>query len=135
MSIFHRWIVFTLAGAVIAAAVVAFPLMYQSVKAAIESVDQNLNIHGKTVFSSEQGADMPIRNRRIGYVFQDYALFPHMTVEKNVMYGKPKKGSIPNKALTASNVLEMLKIEHLQNRYPNQISGGGKSKELLSLVP
>ncbi|OLN33272.1 Molybdenum transport ATP-binding protein ModC [Desulfosporosinus metallidurans] len=91
-----------------------------------------INIHGKTVFSSEHGADIPIRNRRIGYVFQDYALFPHMTVEKNVMYGKPKKGSTPNKVLTASNVLELLKIEHLRNRYPNQISGGEKQRVALA---
>lgn len=87
-----------------------------------------INIRGKTVFSSEQGADIPIRNRRIGYVFQDYALFTHMTVEKNVLYGKPGKGSTPNKVLTVSNVLELLKIEHLRARYPNQISGGGKTK-------
>ena len=91
-----------------------------------------INIHGKTVFSSEQGANIPIRNRRIGYVFQDYALFPHMTVEKNVMYGKLKVGSTPNKVLTASDVLELLKIEHLRNRYPNQISGGEKQRVALA---
>ncbi len=91
-----------------------------------------INIHGQTVFSSEHHEDVPIRNRRIGYVFQDYALFPHMTVEKNVLYGKPKKGSIPNKALTDANVLELLKIEHLRNRYPNQISGGEKQRVALA---
>jgi len=91
-----------------------------------------INIHGKTVFSSEDQANIPIRNRRIGYVFQDYALFPHMTVEKNVLYGKPKKGSTPHKALTDSNVLELLKIEHLRDRYPNQISGGEKQRVALA---
>ncbi|MFZ3130571.1 MAG: ATP-binding cassette domain-containing protein [Desulfosporosinus sp.] len=87
-----------------------------------------IKINDQMVFSFEQGVNLPIRNRRIGYVFQDYALFPHMTVVKNVMYGKPKKGSIPSKALTAANVLEMFKIKHLQNRYPNQISGGEKQR-------
>ena len=91
-----------------------------------------INIHDKTVFSSERGTDVPIRNRRIGYLFQDYALFPHMTVEKNVMYGKPKVGSNPNKGLTTSDVLELLKIEHLRNRYPNQISGGEKQRVALA---
>jgi len=91
-----------------------------------------INIHDKTVFSSERGKDVPIRNRHIGYLFQDYALFPHMTVEKNVAYGKPKKGSTPNKALTVTNVLEMLKIEHLRNRYPKQISGGEKQRVALA---
>ncbi|HBW37856.1 ATP-binding cassette domain-containing protein [Desulfosporosinus sp. BICA1-9] len=91
-----------------------------------------IKIHDKAVFASERSVDIPIRNRRLGYVFQDYALFPHMTVEKNVMYGKPQKGSIPNKVLTVSNVLEMLKIEHLRNRYPNQISGGEKQRVALA---
>ncbi|MDR3586324.1 MAG: ATP-binding cassette domain-containing protein [Desulfosporosinus sp.] len=90
-----------------------------------------INIHDKIVFSSERSENVPIRNRRIGYLFQDYALFPHMTVEKNVVYGKPKKGT-PNKALTVTNVLEMLKIEHLRNRYPKQISGGEKQRVALA---
>ncbi|EHQ89682.1 ATP-binding cassette domain-containing protein [Desulfosporosinus youngiae] len=91
-----------------------------------------ININDKIIFSSEHRADIPIRKRRIGYVFQDYALFPHMSVEKNVMYGKPQKGSIPNKVLAVSNVLEMLKIAHLRNRYPNQISGGEKQRVALA---
>ncbi|AET66103.1 ABC-type spermidine/putrescine transport system, ATPase component [Desulfosporosinus orientis DSM 765] len=91
-----------------------------------------IKIRDKAVFSSDEGINVPIRNRRIGYVFQDYALFPHMTVEKNVMYGKPKKESIPNKVLTVTYVLEMLKIEHLRHRYPNQISGGEKQRVALA---
>lgn len=91
-----------------------------------------INIHDKAVFSSERAIDIPIKNRRIGYVFQDYALFPHMTVENNVLYGKPKQGNIPNKVLTVSSVLEMLKIEYLRNRYPNQISGGEKQRVALA---
>ena len=91
-----------------------------------------ININNKVIFSAENGINISIRNRRIGYVFQDYALFPHMTVEKNVMYGKPKKENIPNKVLTVSNVLDMLKIEHLRHRYPNQISGGEKQRVALA---
>lgn len=91
-----------------------------------------IKIRNKTIFSSEQGMNVPIKNRRIGYVFQDYALFPHMTVEKNVMYGKPKKANIPNNTLSVSDVLKMLKIEHLRNRHPNQISGGEKQRVALA---
>jgi molybdate transport system ATP-binding protein len=91
-----------------------------------------INIHGKTVFSSVLGTDIPIRNRRVGYVFQDYALFPHMTVENNVLYGKPKKRSHLSHDLTVSKVLEMLKIGHLRNRFPNQLSGGEKQRVALA---
>jgi ABC-type sulfate/molybdate transport systems ATPase subunit len=48
-------------------------------------------IGSRLIFSVEQGINVPVRNRRIGYVFQDYALFPHMTVAKNVVYGMSKE--------------------------------------------
>lgn len=91
-----------------------------------------INIQDKNIFSSEQSINVPIKNRRIGYVFQDYALFPHMTVEKNVMYGRPKKGSLNKKSLRASDLLEMFKIDHLRDRYTNQISGGEKQRVALA---
>jgi molybdate transport system ATP-binding protein len=92
----------------------------------------DIKIQGKTVFSSKQEVNLPIRNRRIGYVFQDYALFPHMTVEKNVLYGKPKKAGVSGKTLSVSELLKWLKIEHLRTRYPNQISGGEKQRVALA---
>jgi len=55
-----------------------------------------------------------------------------MTVENNVVYGKPQKGSTAHKVLNVTNVLEMLKIEHLRNRFPNQISGGEKQRVALA---
>ena len=91
-------------------------------------------IRDKVIFSSEDKINIPIRNRRIGYLFQDYALFPHMTVEKNVLYGAPKKQDQLNqfKKFTVSQVLDLLKIKHLQHRYPQQISGGEKQRVALA---
>lgn len=89
-------------------------------------------INDKTLFSSQQRIDLPVRNRRIGYVFQDYALFPHMTIEKNLLYGKPKKESFSHKALSVLEILEILKIGHLRQRYPSQISGGEKQRVALA---
>lgn len=89
-------------------------------------------INNRPVFSSQQNVDVPVRNRRIGYVFQDYALFPHMTIEKNVLYGKPKKEKSSHKAFEVSEVLSLLKIEHLRKRYPHQISGGEKQRVALA---
>lgn len=84
------------------------------------------------LYSSEQRINLPARNRRIGYLFQDYALFPHMTVEKNVVYGMPKDENTSHKILSVTNVLNMLNIEHLRKRYPAQISGGEKQRVALA---
>ncbi len=91
-----------------------------------------IQIGNRLIFSSEQGINLPTRNRRIGYVFQDYALFPHMTVEKNVVYGMSKANNKPNKILSVFNILNLLKIDHLRKRYPGEISGGEKQRVALA---
>jgi ABC-type spermidine/putrescine transport systems, ATPase components len=93
-----------------------------------------IQIGNKLIFSSGKGMNIhiPTKNRRIGYVFQDYALFPHMTVEKNVVYGMSKEDNKRSKILSVANVLNMLKIEHLRKRYPSQISGGEKQRVALA---
>lgn len=92
-----------------------------------------INMNGEILFSSEKRINIPARERRIGYVFQDYALFPHMTVEKNIMYGKRKsKQRESNRGLALNEVLETFKIEHLRNRYPSEISGGEKQRVALA---
>jgi molybdate transport system ATP-binding protein len=93
----------------------------------------HISLNGKLFYSSSEGIAIPTRNRHIGYVFQDYALFPHMTVKDNVMYGIPdrcKAGS--GYRMTVLDVLEMLKITHLQGRYPGQLSGGEKQRVALA---
>lgn len=90
-----------------------------------------IRIKDKILYSSTAKINLPVRKRRIGYVFQDYALFPHMTVEKNVLYGKPKE-SKSDKALSIEEILEMLKISHLAKRYPREISGGEKQRTALA---
>lgn len=91
-----------------------------------------IQIGSRLIFSSGKGMNIPTRNRRIGYVFQDYALFPHMTVEKNVVYGMAKEDNKRSKILSVAGVLNMLKIEHLRKRYPGQISGGEKQRVALA---
>ncbi len=90
-----------------------------------------IRIKDKILYSSREKIDLPVRKRRIGYVFQDYALFPHMTVEKNVLYGQPKETK-SEKALSIEEILEMLKISHLAKRYPREISGGEKQRTALA---
>jgi len=93
----------------------------------------HISLNGTVFYSSGDRIAIPARKRRIGYVFQDYALFPHMSVKGNVMYGIPngcKKGQ--GYRMTVLDVLEMLKITHLQDRYPAQLSGGEKQRVALA---
>jgi molybdate transport system ATP-binding protein len=92
-----------------------------------------ISLNGKSFYSSADRIAVPARKRRIGYVFQHYALFPHLTVKENTMYGIPKhcKGG-KGYRIGALDVLEMLKIVHLQDRYPSQLSGGEKQRVALA---
>jgi molybdate transport system ATP-binding protein len=82
------------------------------------------------VYSDSQGINLPIMNRNIGYVFQNYALFPHMTIKENIRFGIKSKG---NKDFNhADSITDIFKIKHLDNRYPSQISGGEKQRAALA---
>jgi molybdate transport system ATP-binding protein len=93
----------------------------------------HVSLGEKLFFSSKQSVNIPVRQRRIGYVFQEYALFPHMTVLENTLYGVPggcKKGK--GCRVDVREVLDMLKIGHLHNRYPANLSGGEKQRVALA---
>jgi molybdate transport system ATP-binding protein len=92
-----------------------------------------ISLKGKVFYSSSDKIAIPARSRRIGYVFQDYALFPHLTVKDNVMYGIPSRCKAGGDyRMTVLDVLEMLKITRLQDRYPCQLSGGEKQRVALA---
>lgn len=92
-----------------------------------------ITFYSHVFYSSDQQINTPARGRNIGYVFQDYALFPHMTVKQNAMYGiKGCKGHDNKYKLSVLDVFEMLKITHLQERYPNQLSGGERQRVALA---
>lgn len=69
---------------------------------------------------------LPVQKRNIGYLFQDYALFPHMTVAQNVRYGL-KEGH----ELHLEPLLSTVGIDHLMQKYPHQLSGGQKQRVAL----
>lgn len=75
--------------------------------------------------STEKCICLPTRERNIGYMFQDYALFPHYNVKDNIKFG------MKDSALY-SDLIKMLKLEKLLNRYPSEISGGEKQRVALA---
>lgn len=88
--------------------------------------DTGLIKHQNHVFFETSKRSLPPQKRKIGYLFQDYALFPHMTVEKNIAFGKTQARDFQK------NITELLKISHLSKKYPHQISGGEKQRVALA---
>ncbi len=92
---------------------------------------------GSILFSGEDTTDVHVRERNVGFVFQHYALFRHMTVMENVAFGlrvKPR-GERPSDAQIKTKVLDLLKLvqlDWLADRYPSQLSGGQRQRIALA---
>lgn len=86
-------------------------------------------IDGETVFDAEKGINVPPDKRDVGFLFQNYALWPHMTVYKNIAFGlenlKWPKDKIAERV---KELLVMLKIEQFAERYPSELSGGQQQR-------
>ena len=92
---------------------------------------------GHIAFANESWFDerlrinIPVRARGIGYVFQDLALFPHLSVEQNVQYGISRLDASERRARTDA-VLESFRIAHMRGRKPGEISGGERQRVALA---
>lgn len=79
-------------------------------------------VQDATLFDSKSGIDLATRHRRIGYVFQDARLFPHLSVDRNLTYGGDHD---------RDRIITTLGLEHLLNRMPAALSGGEKQRVAL----
>lgn len=91
-----------------------------------------IELNGRVLFSEKDKINIPPRERNIGYVFQDYALFPHLTVKQNVTYGLKKHSNHRSSLLDPLELLHSFGIAHLAERYPGHISGGEKQRVALA---
>ena len=84
-------------------------------------------VAGRVLFDANRRVNLPPEKRRIGYVFQDGRLFPHLTVKKNLTYGM-KHTPLENRYVDFDQVVELLGIGHLLRRRPAKLSGGEKQR-------
>lgn len=94
-----------------------------------------ISVKGKVLFDSEQKIDVLPKNRSIGYVFQDYALFPHLSVEKNISFGVSR--GIFGRCDSAGRervreLLEVLELSALSGRSVCELSGGQRQRVALA---
>ena len=89
--------------------------------------------HGARVFfDTTARINLPIRARRVGFVFQDSALFPHMTAAQNVAYGMPRPEARTRAAARVRELLALFHVEHAGARYPRELSGGEQQRVALA---
>lgn len=91
-------------------------------------------LNGKVLFDSKWGINLPSRERCVGLLMQNYALFPHMTVRQNIAFGLPKQLSKLAIGKEITSQLAAMQLEELSDRYPHELSGGQQQRVALSRV-
>jgi molybdate transport system ATP-binding protein len=99
--------------------------------AGIETPDEgHISVNGRVLFDSARGINLKPQARKVGYLFQSYALFPRMTVLENISAGLPgRKKEVLQKA---RNVINSFELAGLEGRYPEQLSGGQQQRAALA---
>jgi len=86
-----------------------------------------LKVGGQVWFDSSNGKNLPARKREVGFVFQDYALFPNMSIRENMKFAQ----AVPDKKYL-DEILELFGLINLQHRKPNMLSGGQQQRVALA---
>ncbi len=89
-------------------------------------------INGKVLFDSEKKINLPSRDRHIGFLFQNYALFPHLTVAQNIAFGLSKELTTLQIKQKVSEQLHSIELQGFGDRYPHQLSGGQQQRVALA---
>ena len=101
--------------------------------AGIETPDKGrIMLNDRVLFDSEKKINRKTQERRVGYLFQHYALFPNMTVRQNVELAL--HGTKAEKSETASQYLELLRVSELADNYPSRLSGGQQQRVALARI-
>ena len=90
-----------------------------------------ISVASTVYFDSRRRINLPIQQRRVGFVFQDYALFPHLTAAENIAYGI-KNADKKTRLARAREMLSLFRIEPLGARLPREMSGGEQQRVALA---
>lgn len=103
--------------------------------AGIEKPDTgHIELDGRVLYDSEKQINLPPQKRRVGYLFQNYALFPNMTVRQNILCGLCRERDRSVKGQRLREMLRMLQLEGLENHKPHQLSGGQQQRVALARI-
>jgi molybdate transport system ATP-binding protein len=100
-----------------------------SMVAGLDSPDAGLiSINGRRLYDSKNNITLPPEERKVGMVFQDALLFPHMTVKSNLLYGKKPSTDQRPDSFCFDEVVTLLGVDHLLDRRPRHLSGGERQR-------
>ena len=97
--------------------------------AGIENPDEGyIILNDRVLFDSSKGINLRTQERRIGYLFQYFALFPQMSVKKNIEVSVNKKYNKEQKIKMIDDIINLLELNGLEKRYPHELSGGQQQR-------
>ena len=103
--------------------------------AGIERPDRGkIVLDGVPLFDSGKGIDLPPQKRRVGYLFQNYALFPNMTVKQNILCGMRRERDRNRREEELKRVLRLCRLEEVERLRPRQLSGGQQQRTALARI-
>ena len=91
-------------------------------------------LDGRVLFDSEKGINLPPRQRNVGLLFQNYALFPNMTVEQNILCALKKEKDPAARKAACGSALRAMRLEELAHRLPSELSGGQQQRAALARI-
>ena len=103
--------------------------------AGVERPDSGyIELDGVTLFDSARRVNIKPQNRRVGYLFQNYALFPNMSVRQNILCGLKNEKDRAARERILAEYLELMQLTGLEDHYPSQISGGQQQRTALARI-
>ncbi len=103
--------------------------------AGIEKPDRgHIELDGVVLFDSEKNISLPPQKRQVGYLFQNYALFPNMTVRQNILCGLNREKDRSVKERRLREMMKLMQLDGLENHRPAQLSGGQQQRVALARI-
>ena len=110
-------------------------LTLQTIAGLLKPDEGSILIDGQPVFDAARRVDVPARERRLGFLFQDYALFPHLTVRQNIAFALKRGWLNPSRREGGEAVerwIQAFELERVAQQRPHQLSGGQRQRTALA---
>ncbi|WP_343731513.1 ATP-binding cassette domain-containing protein [Duganella sp.] len=94
-----------------------------------------IELGGRCLYDGQAGINVPARERNVAYLFQDYALFPHLNVRQNIGFGLQRGWRNPRAAVDGETIrywLQAFELDHVAHQFPHQLSGGQRQRVALA---